>query len=285
MEIFTGNSTFSREAREQKGEGRDDGLFLWGLVIIVLIGLNGFAWAFCMYVFGHPEIPFNYKLLTHPKIERLEPLESYDPVSAPRGDFLTAKELYAEQHQIEKKDLKVHNAILKRHFLHSYVGMDDTVFVRGSFKVEGITLLTSDDVFPSGIAIRARAEDFPAALLDFVLPAKTVPANTWQIGDILEVERSATCAALVHIDRLAEDEVCFTAVPIVTREHQTPGGGIVLTELPELINLEGTWPLSKPGTSSLPLPPGAKPPVKARAVESVDAGTVGNDQAGNGTQP
>jgi len=276
MEIFTGNSAFSREEREKKGEGRDDGLFLWGLVILVLIGLNAFAWAFCMYVFGRPEVPFCYKLLTHPKIERLEPLKSYDPVSAPRGKFLTAKEFYEQQYQIEDKNLKGYNAILKRNFLRSYADMDDTLFLRGSFKVEGITQLTPDDVFPSGLALRVRAEDFPAVLIDYVLPAETVPANTWQIGDVLEIERSSTCAAMVHIERLSEDEVCFTAVPIVSREHQTPGGGVILAKLPGLINLEGSWPLSKPGVSSLPKPPvpGDAAPIKARPVETAEAGAT-----------
>ena len=273
MEIFTGKSAFSREEREKKGEGRDDGLFLWILVIFVLVGLNAFAWAFCMYVFGHPEVPFNYKLLTHEKINRLDPLQSYDPVSAPRGRFLTAKELYSEQHAYNEAALKGYNAILKRRFLHSYVGIDkdDTLYVRGNFRVEGVTLLTEDDVFPAGIAVRARAEDYPAALIDYILPADSVPANTWQIGDVLEVERSATCAALVHIERLSEDEVCFTAVPVVSREHQTPGGGVVLADLPGRINLEGTWPLSKPGVSSVPRPPGRKAPLKARVVESAEA--------------
>ena len=270
MEIFTGQSSFSREAREKTGERQDDGLFLWVLVILVLIGLNAFAWAFCMYVFGNPEVPFNYNLLTRPWIDRLEPLQNYSPVSAPRGKFLTAKEFYSEQYQIKEKSLDGYNAILKRNFINSYVsvGTTDTKFLRGSFKVEGVTLLTADDVFPSGIAIRARAQDFPAALLDYVLPAESVPANTWQIGDVLEIERSSTCAALVHIERLSDDEVCFTAVPIVEREHQTPGGGIVKSKLPERINLTGTWPMSKTGVSSLPTPPDAPKPIKAKQVEA-----------------
>ncbi len=269
MEIFSGNSSFSLEAREKTGDTRDDGLFLWGLVIIVLIGLNAFAWAFCMYVFGNPEVPFNYKLLTHPKIDRLEPLHNYDPVSAPRGNFLTAKDLYAEQYQFEDKSLKGYNTLLKRDFLKSYIGSGETKYVRGSFKVEGVTLLTADDVFPSGIAVRARSQDFPAVLIDYVLPAESVPANTWQVGDILEIERSATCAAVVHFERLTDEDVCITAIPIVKREHQTPGGGIVYSQLPERINLNGVWPISKTGADSAPTPPAVVPklPVKARIVE------------------
>ena len=271
MEIFTGQSSFSREAREKTGERQDDGLFLWILVILVLIGLNAFAWAFCMYVFGNPEVPFNYNLLTDPRIDRLAPLENYSPVSAPRGKFLNAKEFYGDQYRIKEKSLPGYNSILKRNFIKSYVGVptSDTKFMRGTFKVEGVTLLTEDDVFPSGIAVRARAQDFPAALIDYVLPAEDVPANTWQVGDVLEIERSSTCAAVVHIERLTDDEVCFTAVPIVEGEHQTPGGGVVKSRLPERINLTGTWPMSKTGVSSLPAPPEApKKPIKAKPVEA-----------------
>jgi hypothetical protein len=61
-------------------------------------------------------------------------------------------------------------------------------------------------------------------------------------------------------------------VPIVKGEHQTPGGGIVTNYLPERIDLTGTWPLSKTGVSSLPLPPAA--PEKEAGPQPIEAAAV-----------
>lgn len=246
MEILSEHSVFSREAREERGEPTDLGtLFLWGAVILALLGLNAFSWIFCMYVFGNPEVPFNYKLLTHPKIDRLDPIRGFEPVTAPRGNFQGARKLYTEVYDYTPEQINAYNGILKRHYLHNYKERDDVPYLSGNFRIESVRELQPEDVFPSGLAIRAVAEDLPAAYLDLVLPSEKVPAGHYKPGENLVVEESATCAALLHVQPLGEDKICFTVVPLVMREFKTPSGETIATKPPERLNLEtGHWPIS-----------------------------------------
>jgi len=258
MEILSGQSSFSRETREEEGETGDaSNLFLWSIVIVVLMGLNAFAWIFCMYVFGNPEVPFNYQLLT--KMEKLDPIEAFEPVTAPRGKFFTVRQLYGDVYEYENSELNVYNNILKRYYLYNYKERDDVTFVSGRFQVLGVRALESDDVFPKGIAIRARALDFPAGYLDLVLPStEPVPAHHYRPGDPLDLEESASCFVLLHVHRLGDpDEVCFTAVPLVKRDFQTPAGTTLSVHPPEWLNLEtGRWPLSdEPEMKATPVSP------------------------------
>jgi hypothetical protein len=250
MEILSEHSVFSRESREEQGESNRDlsSLFLWSVVIVALMGLNAFSWIFCMYVFGNPEVPFNYKLLT--KLEKMEPIKGFLPVTAPRGKFFTAKQLHGETYRddgepIAADELNVRNNILKRYYLYNYKEIDDVTFISGTFQVLSVRRLEPEDVFPNGLAIRARAIDFPAGYIDLILPALVVPAAHYRPGDQIELEESASCFAVLHVQRLDESGVCFTAVPLVARDFTTPAGSILTVAPPEQLNLDtGRWPLS-----------------------------------------
>jgi hypothetical protein len=262
MEFLTEHSEFSREAREER-EDNIGSLFLWSVVIVVLLGLNAFSWLFCMYVFGNPEVPFNYQLLT--KLERLEPIAGFKPVDAPRGKFHNAKSLYLEYYDYSAEKLNAFNGILKRFYLKNYLERDDVKFLSGTFKVESSRELRPDDVFPHGVAVRLQAEDYPAAHVDLVLPSPAdaeIPGEHFRPGDVIQIQESATCAALIHVHRMEEDHVVFTAVPLVIREYETPAGTKLQVAPPELLNLgSGRWPISdgpelvaKPVEESEPAP-------------------------------
>ncbi len=246
MEFVSEQSIFSREAREER-EDNIGSLFLWSVVIVVLLGLNAFSWIFCMYVFGNPEVPFNYQLLT--KLDKLDPIAGFDPVTAPRGKFNAAKNLYLEYYDYSPEKLNPINGILKRLYLKNYLERDDVTFVSGSFKVESARELQPDDVFPHGVAVRLQAEEFPAAHVDFVLPSppgEVIPDEHFRVGDIVQIQESATCAAVIHVQRLEDDNICFTAVPLVKKsDFKTPAGTSLVVEPPERLNLDtGRWPIS-----------------------------------------
>lgn len=255
MDFLTEHSEFSREAREER-EDNIGSLFLWSVAIVVLLGLNAFSWLFCMYVFGNPEVPFNYQLLT--KLERLEPIAGFKPVDAPRGKFHGAKDLYLEYYDFSPEKLNAYNGILKRFYLKNYLERTDVKFLSGSFKVESARELRPDDVFPHGVAVRLQAEDYPAAHVDFVLPAPAdakLPAEHFRPGDVIQIQESATCAALLHVHRMEEDHVCFTAVPLVMRDYETPAGTTLPVAPPKWLNLgSGRWPISEgPGLVARPV--------------------------------
>ena len=277
MEILSDQSSFSREMREDEGETGDaNNLFLWSIVIVVLLGLNVFAWLFCMYVFGNPEVPFNYQLLT--RMNKLDPIEGFEPVTAPRGKFHNVKQLYGDVYEYKDAELNVYNNILKRYYLHNYKEMDDVTFVSGRFQVLGVRPLDSKDVFPEGVAIRARAIDFPAGYLDLVLPTEKTPAHHYRPGDPLDLEESASCFVLLHVHRLEDpNDVVFTAVPLVKRDFETPAGSVLTVRPPERLNLEtGRWPLSdEPSMRATPVTPAEDPSGESEGeaeVAEADAG-------------
>ena len=123
-------SPFSRQVRDD-----DDGLnqrgsfLLWMAAIAVLIGLNFASWSFCMRVFGQPEHPMNYRLLT--KLDKLEPIKGFSPVGAPRGKFHSVKDLYAKLYPFTPVELRAYNGILKRFYLKNYLERDDATFLSG----------------------------------------------------------------------------------------------------------------------------------------------------------
>jgi len=245
MELMTDESSFSRNSREQD-EGRYVGgnWLLWVAAIAVLIGLNFASWSFCMWVFGQPEHPMNYKLLM--KLEKLDPLKGFDPVTAPRGKFFSAKDLYAQVYPFDPGELDAYNGILKRYYLKNYLERDDVTFLKGDFDIVSVRRLNEEDIFPSGIAIRARANTFPDAFVDLVLPTPAVPEQLIRVGEPLTIEESATCAAVVHIERDENDGMTFTAIPLVERKFIVGAAGEEISvKIPGLINIGADkWPVS-----------------------------------------
>ena len=160
MRFLSEESSFSRNSREQD-EGRyvSGNLILWIAAIAVLTGLNFASWSFCMWVFGQPEHPMNYKILT--RLDKLDPIQGFIPTTAPRGKFHSSKDLYSNVYPFNRTELKAYNGILKRHYLKNYKERDDVTYLAGDFVIERVRKLTDNDVFPSGLAVRAKGKKLP----------------------------------------------------------------------------------------------------------------------------
>jgi len=243
METLSDQSPFSRNSREQD-EGRyvSGNLILWIAVIAVLIGLNFASWSFCMWVFGQPEHPMNYRLLT--RLERLDPIHGFTPVTAPRGKFLSAKDLYAQVYPFSRTELRAYNGILKRYYLKNYLEQSNVTFLSGEFTVLSVQAMDKNDVFPAGYVIRGRSTTCPDALVDFALPAVKTP-GIFKIaaGQMIKIEESTTCAAVLNIERLEDTTMVFTAVPLVGRDPEvaTTGGTTGIFKFGEEAVIE-VWP-------------------------------------------
>ena len=258
MDTISEQSGFSRQSREQD-EGRyvSGNIILWIAVIAVLIGLNFASWSFCMWVFGQPEHPMNYRLLT--RLEKLDPIKGFKPVSAPRGKFFSAKDLYAQVYPFSKTELRAYNGILKRYYLKNYLERSDVTFISGEFSVLSVQRLEKDDVFSSGLVIRARSTSFPDAILDLALPSDFPPESfELKAGQVIKVGESTTCAAVLNIDRLQDSTMVFTAVPLVGRDpadRDRPGndgiqefaaGAVIEVWPPKSIHIDpDLWPISE----------------------------------------
>lgn len=167
------------DTEEEISPAKGGTLFLWGVLIIFLVALNAFSWIFCIFVFGNPEVPFNYALLT--RLNKLDNIEGFRPEDAPRGKFRTAKDLYLEQYAYTDEELHAYNALLMRAYLANYDGKNyNVVYLNGDFRVEKVRLLTKDDIFPYGVAILAQATDFPAVYVDYILPMADPASPEWK---------------------------------------------------------------------------------------------------------
>ncbi|MEC5129262.1 hypothetical protein VSU19_21050 [Verrucomicrobiales bacterium BCK34] len=255
MDTVSEGTPFSRAAREED-DGRYAGgnVILWIAAIAVLIGLNFASWSFCMWVFGQPEHPMNYRLLT--KLEKLDPIAGVSPVSAPRGKFYSAKDLYAQVYPFNKTQLAAYNGILKRYYLKNYLERSDVTYLSGEFRVISVQKMGEDDVYTSGLVIRGQSTTFPDAILDLALPTEEVPEKfALAPGQIIRVEESAMCAAVLNVDRLQDSTMIFTAVPLISKtsganpvpmEHHFAEGAVIKISPPEHIQIEPErWPISR----------------------------------------
>jgi len=273
MQFLGEHSSFQSESGELNKTSGREAYSLWVIAIAMLIGLNAIAWVFCMYVFGHPETPFNYRILT--RLNKIAPITSYTPVTAPRGKFTTAKQFYAEQYDYSPEKLAGLNAVLKRNYIANYKKNPNITYIGGNFKIESTKILGPDDVFPSGIAIRARAEDYSTALIDYILPIPDLKKSPFKIGDQLTINRSDTCAVLLHIEKLPEDEACFTITPLVSRNYQIAGDLALAVNPPAHLNLKGAWPISSASTQNRSTSAPSSPAGKTKVV--VAPGTSSED--------
>lgn len=198
-------------------------------------------------VFGHPEHPFSYNLLT--KLGKIEPLLGYTKTGVPGGKFLTAKDLYARAYPFNKKQLKAYNGILNRNYLWNFKDRAPATFVFGSSKIESVRPLTMEDVFQKGILIVGIADKFPDAKIELILPTTEPVGRTdqhYQVGEMLEIGKSSMAAVVLNAAKQGEDDpIVFRAVPLITKSadqsnlpFKTPSGQTLILETPQWLNIQ-----------------------------------------------
>jgi hypothetical protein len=265
MEFLSSDrTTFSRQVRlvTPRQNGQNEAV-IWAAIIAILAALCAFSWTFCMYVFGRPEKAFNYNLLVD--LEKLEPLEDYQPGNAPRGKFHAPRDLYQLYFNNNPRALRALSAVLRRQYVTNFHGVERVTYLRGDYLIDQVRQLGPGDVFPSGVLFRGRAEDYPNVLVEYILPAPTVPLNeeALQANKLLEIATSSVCAAVINVARLDGDRLLFTAIPIVYGDYGLPAGNTLQLKPPARLNLYAKFPISgtdpTPSPSESPAPPAPAP--------------------------
>jgi len=228
----------------------DSGLFWWTILITILVGLATFCWFFSIYVFAHPEKPLNYRLLT--KLDKIEKVKDFSPTNVPGGKIEPSKDLYGKFYRFSPAHLKVKNDILKRNFIGNYSD-EAPLYITGNFEVLSTRVLSEKDPVTSGCVIRGRCTDFPNVDIEYIVPSLSVESIPYGVGDTFKVTGSGHYASIVHIDRFAEENICFSAIPILYPEFSnTPAEGEealkVAMKAPEALNMESTWPFTTDAT-------------------------------------
>jgi hypothetical protein len=239
----------------------DGGLFWWSIAITLLIGLATFSWFFCIYVFTHPEKPFNYKLLT--KFHKLEPLKAFSEKDAPSGKTLAHRDVYQKFFGFSEDNITQTNSDLHRAYITNYKD-ERPIYVRGQFKVLHARPLTKSDVFTCGTIARAVAviedeKEFRNVVIEYILPSKTPPKDQFQPGDILRLDtpdqtgKHRLFASLLNVQRQQDEAMVFTVVPLAYGDHTKAQAGFSIHgEPPDSLNMEGKWPISEDALGTTP---------------------------------
>ena len=218
------------------------GIFWWTILITLLMGAATFCWFFSIMVFAHPEKPFNYRLLS--KFEKVEPLRPFPPYYAPTGRFLTAREVLTDFYAFTPEQLSVKNDLMKRAYIKNF-REDDPVYVKGEFLVSSARELTGNDVVTSGWVIRARAVDMEDVDIVLILPGVAGEAAPYAEGDKIALNQKSAFTAMLHVQKLKQDRVCVTVVPITYQGIQASEGAGIKMSPPDKLNMDAYWPITK----------------------------------------
>lgn len=238
------------------------GIFWWAILITLLVGAATFCWFFSIMVFSHPEKPFNYKILA--KFNKLEPLRPYTIWTAPQGKFLSARNVLSEFFPYSAEQMAVRNDLLKRSYIRNYKH-EQPVYLTGAYRVVSARALTGEDVVTSGWVVRARSADLEDVDVEIVLPGLATDKEPYRAGDPITLNQKNTFASTVHVQRLDEDRMCITVIPLAYQGFTSDKLGAVKLSPPDHLNMAGFWPITHdPGSGdpNTPAQPGQQVAVK-----------------------
>jgi hypothetical protein len=259
------------DIKEAPGSARGGGFFLWTVVLLLLTGAAIASWIGSFYIVAHPEQPRSYRLLT--KLKKLDPPKHFPVTEGPSGRFLSPKQLVEGFSKAKAEDmlagfgkmgpvdLAQKNAELLRMYIKNYKETKRAVpYVSGVFEVVEAFELTGNDFFPSGVVAVTQAKDYPQMLLEFVFPATASSTNTIKnflpVGREITLERSRDLAAVVHVERLSDSRMLFTAVPLSYGSFQLKEGrgSFTLRSPEDLMDPKKGGVLKSPLNITAPLP-------------------------------
>lgn len=234
--------------REGEKTARKDGsLFLWAVVILLLIGLAIACWIFSFYVFGHPEKPFSYAILT--KLKKLDAPKRFELTGAPRGEFLNAQQLWDRYNKMSNRELYRASEALFRDYLRNFKLTQDPVpYVVGTYKILDSYELSDRTLFPSGVVALVQSADAPQVLLEEIFTAdkKVIPVLQRMLltGLDFRLDRNNEISAIINVRRLEDGRLLFTSVPLLYASYaSSTGPGTFSLEPPERMHMEAGLPV------------------------------------------
>lgn len=228
--------------------------FWWFVANSLALAFAVLAWAMCLHVFGHPEIPRNHRWLE--KLGRAPELKAHTVLSAPNAPALDPRDLYSRFFALDAPSRDRLNAVMLRDYLTNFQRQRSLTYVQGDFRVEAVRVLGAADFIQTGFAVRARAmvkpDDFTEAapypvVIEYMFPTSQVHvADHFAPGDVLEVRKSPNCAAILHVGKeFMDDEpvLVLTVVPIAYGSYQLDAANSFAITVPEGVDPGGSLPV------------------------------------------
>ncbi|MCS7008713.1 MAG: hypothetical protein NZL93_02090, partial [Chthoniobacterales bacterium] len=222
-------------------------LLSWSIVILILISTAVASWFGSFYIFGHPEEPFSYKVMT--ALKKIESPKRFELTAAPHGEFLTPEAIFARFSSMNAVQLSETNRQLLRAYIRNFQQTKETVpYIIGQFTILDSYELSKDDFFPSGVVALAKANNDPRVLLEHVFTAK--PSNVENLQRLLltgleiNLQRRLDFSAVINARKLPDGRILFTAVPLLYGTYTSvQGPGTFSLEPPPSLNVGAGLPI------------------------------------------
>lgn len=228
--------------------------FWWFLANALALSFAVLSWAMCLHVFGHPEIPRNYRILE--KLGRAPELKRHTVLDAPNVAALDPRDLYRRFFPLDEPARDRLNTLLLRNYLSNFDRPLLLTYIQGDYRVERVRTLDGADFLSPGFVVRARAmvkpDDFTEAapypvVIEYIFPTPQVAmAGGFDPGDTLEVRKSPNCAAILHVSSTIEGDepaLLLTVVPIAYGPYEFDEQTGFTIEVPERLNPGAAFPM------------------------------------------
>lgn len=185
-------------------------------------------------IFSNPQIKENYKLLE--KINRLEPIKAFSALEPPEGDIADIENLYAKFGSLNTQERHLLNQRLIKNYITNYKQQTLNTYIQGDFRVIKTKILSKDDRFTKGVAIKVeallqvnkytKAQTFPV-WVELILPnAPSSAAEKIRKGDLIEINKNPFFASVLHVQRIERTDndpiMSFSVVPLVYESPWNP---------------------------------------------------------------
>lgn len=228
--------------------------FWWFCAIILSVVFAVTSWIGCLYIFGHPEDPNNYRILK--KLNRLPEFTAFTPLTAPSGSLLAADTASSKLLALDAKQRKTLNGEFKKNIITNFKDPKFVHYIAGSFLITEVRKLTDEDFITQGFAARARAYVRPnqysppsawPVVIEYLFPCDDENAiNVFNTGDMLEISKVPYCASIAHISDYSEKGekvLCLTIMPLSFTKYKNKKSGTFTLSPPSFFNIDATFPV------------------------------------------
>jgi hypothetical protein len=228
------------------GNSRDN-LFWWTVFLISLAGVGIGCWVGSFYIFGHPEKPQPYRILT--RLGKLPPPTRFLVTKAPPGEFWGAQRVFEQYSKLTTLQLERENEILFRNYLRNYSENKRPVrYLTGTFTILKAYELQDTDLITSGVVALSQAEEFPQLLVELLYP--TPKENVADLLHMLKpglgvkLEKTLDLSAILHVGLAKDGRLQVTAVPLLYGSYAVRNGtGSFALQPPSSVNVSAGFPL------------------------------------------
>ncbi len=228
---------------------RKTNYFGWAITLLLLVGFAFAAWLGSFYIFGQPERPDSYRILK--KLHKIDPPRRFELTAAPKGEFLSARQIFERYSNMRPAELQRANAELSRNYIRNFQRVRGLVpYVVGRYDIMEARELGPNDIFPSGMVALTRAVERGELLMEHLYPGdhNDVPLmqKTLVVGLEIKLERTHDLSAIIHAERLTDGRLLITTVPLLYGTYTvTRGTETFSLEPPNDLNFAAGWPLFK----------------------------------------